>query len=127
MRQRDQAAFNPNFSEHPCVFLFQRGAAAFEIFEDPFKFLAGEVAKGVGAVDQGENIVYRDWLERREADHVLSYDVVGFFLDLDRVESPFSNQLRGNDGFDEIVDVRGDEHAVTAAVERMSRPSDSLE
>ena len=57
---------------------------------------------------------------------MLCNDVVGFLLDLDRIEHMRSNQPRCHSRLDQIVDVRGDKNAVTGAIHRMPGASDTL-
>src|SRR5213075_1598064 len=62
-----------------------------------------------------------------EADDMLGDYVIRFRLDLDRTKSALAHELRRDSRFDEIVDVCGDENAVTVAVERMTGAPDPLD
>src|SRR5205085_4669506 len=57
---------------------------------------------------------------------MLGDDVVRLLLNLNGIERAFADQLCGDSSLDEIVDVRGDKNAVTAAIERMTGTTDPL-
>ena len=127
MRQRNDAFFDSDFPEHSDVLFFQRSAAAFQVLENAIEFFAGEIAKGISATDQIENLIRADGRDRGQSHDVLRDDVVRLFLDLDRIERAFADQFRGHGRLDQIVDVRRDEDAVAAAIERMTGAPDSLD
>ena len=95
--------------------------------KDAIEFFAAEAAEGIRAPDQIESVVCADRRERRQTHDMLRHDIVRFLLDLDRIERAFANQLRRHGCFDEIVNVGSDEHAVTAAIERMPGASNPLD
>ena len=69
-------------------------------------------------------------MDRCQGSHshdVLGDDVIRLFLDLYRIESAFANQFRRDRGFDKIIDIGRDEHAMTTAIERMTGTSNPLD
>src|SRR2546423_3833495 len=106
--------------------LFQRSAAAREITQDAIELASFQLTEWIGPPNERENFLHSNRSGRSQTDDMLGDNVVGLLLDPDRIESTLPNELRRNGGFDEIIDVGRDEHAVTGAVERMARATDPL-
>src|SRR5262245_34689195 len=104
----------------------QRVAATDKIFEDAIELIALQRPVRKRSANNGENLFNRYRSERRHSDDVLRENVVRFFENFDRVKHSSPDKVRGGRGFDEIVDVGRDEHAMAILVQGMPGTSDSL-
>ena len=126
MHERDNAVTHLNFSEEPGILFLQGSAAAFEVTNNLVKLIAAELAKWIGAPNECKCIVRGDRRECSQADDVLRDDVVWFVLNANWIERARSHQFRCYGRFNEVVDIRRDQHAVAGAIERMAGTSDAL-
>ncbi len=58
---------------------------------------------------------------------MLRDDIKRLFQNFDRIECALAHELRGDGRFHEVVDIGGDENAVTIFVQRMPGPADALD
>lgn len=116
-----------DLAEGLAVLAAQGFAAALEIIDKTLECPAIEMAEGISAAEHGEGLVDGDTSVHRHADEVLHDHIGGEFEDLHRIEAALVGKAGADEAFDEVVDVRRDEDAVTDLVDRVSRASHPLE